>query len=61
MKKNNNSNSHLPNWQQGEHSTLSPLDRVEEMNIWLKKIHYDIINELKKIEEDDEPVGFVDL
>jgi len=62
MKNNNNSNLHLPDWQQGEHSKMHPLERIAEMQKWLKKNKKEIL--LKLVQgagEEDEPVGFVDL
>lgn len=62
MKKNNNSNLHLPNWQQGEHSTLTPLERVELMNEWLKQNKLEILSNLEYTgETEGSVVGFIDL
>lgn len=59
--KNSNSNSHLPDWQQGEHSTLSPLERVELMNEWLKKNNEEIKSKLQEPTDENEiVVGFPD-
>lgn len=62
MKKSNNSNLHLPNWQQGEHSTLTPLERVELMNEWLKQNKLDILSKTAyTAETESRVVGFIDL
>ena len=55
-------NEHLEDWQRGEGSTLTPTKSLVEHNLWLKKLHQEVkdkIYDRNKVEENDEPRGFV--
>ena len=57
------SNSHLPEWQQGENCKMDYILRLQEMEKWLKKNKQEIMearNENKTIIE-EQNVGFIDL
>lgn len=51
-------NKTLPDWQQGEQSKTRPLERVELMQEWLLANKLDILNNIKKVVEDEPVVGF---
>lgn len=48
-------------WNKGNESKMLPLDRVDMHNLWLEKIHKEIINKRILAPQEDEPVvGFPD-
>lgn len=49
------------NWNKGNLSTLSPLERLELMNLWLDYNKWDVLNMRKRDPSNDEiQVGFID-
>jgi hypothetical protein len=56
-------NEHLEDWQQGDNSHTSPIQRLIKHQEWLKKLHKEIKDNIfqRNTEEDKEPVGFVRL
>jgi len=56
-------NEHLEDWQQGDNSHTSPIQRLIKHQEWLKKLHKEIKDNIfqRNKEEDKEPVGFVRL
>lgn len=59
--KNKEINNHLPDWQQGNNSELSALERIQLMNEWLENIKKEVIKITKQIPDEIEPVGFIDI
>lgn len=51
-------NKDLLDWQLGNESKTSPLDRVDLMNAWLKKNKLDVIKGTREIKPSITPVGF---
>jgi hypothetical protein len=50
----------LEDWQLGNESKTKPLERVELMNLWLKKNKQEIIILAQPKIIETEPIGFID-
>lgn len=51
----------LPDWQLGNESKSSPLDRCEMMREWLLQNKLDCITKTKPKQDKEEVIGFVDI
>lgn len=57
-------NARIEEWQKGNDSSLSPLTRIDYMNIWLKKNKQDILinnNKEPDLEKIEDFQGFIDI
>jgi hypothetical protein len=56
-------NEHLEDWQQGDNSHTTPIQRLIKHQEWLKKLHKEIKDDIfqRNKPEEKEPVGFIEL